>query len=130
MDASIVLVYGFDGPEVKKLRAACGKLGLRLRKVLPEEWDQPVGAFAGRGAFTDPAGAEQAVPGQMLVLCHVTERQLDALLSSLRTVRVGRDALKAVLTDTNARWSGRRLFDELTKEHAGFGKNEKEANEA
>ena len=118
METPTVLAYGFDGPAAKKLRGVCGKLGLRLRKILPEEHAQPVGAFAGRGKFSDTPETAGAVPGEMLVLCHVSERQLEGFLSGLRTARVGTAAVKAVLTDTNARWTGAQLYAELVKERA------------
>ncbi len=118
MGTATVLAYGFDGAGVKKLRGICGKLGLRLRRVLPEETGQPVGAFAGHGKFAEAPEPAAQVPGEMLVLCGVTDRQLDALLASLHTARVGQDALKAVLTGTNAQWTGRRLYDELQKERS------------
>lgn len=120
MGASTVLAYGFDGPAVKKLRGVCDKMGLRLRRVLPEETGRPVGSFVGRGK----APAEEASPetvGEMLVLCDVSERQLEVFLSSLRTARVGQNAPKAVLTDTNARWTGGQLYVELQKERAELG---------
>jgi len=117
MENPTVLAYGFTGPAAKKLRGVCEKLGLRLRRVLPEESARPVGSFVGKGKIPDVT-EEPSPVGEMLVLCGVSERQLEVFLSSLRTIRVGQDALKAVLTDTNARWSGAELYAELRKERA------------
>lgn len=119
MEMPTVLAYGFSGPEMKKIRGVCEKISLRLRKVQPEEVTQPVGAFVGRGKFLETSDTAEPV-GEMLVLCHVSERQLEVFLSGLRTVRVAGEALKAVLTDTNARWTGTRLYAELQKESAEF----------
>lgn len=129
METPTVLAYGFDGPATKKLRGVCGKLGLRLRKVLPEESAQPVGAFVGRGKFLDAPDANGESPGEMLVLCHTSERQLEGFLSGLRTVRVGISAVKAVLTDTNARWTGPQLYAELCKERAELEEKGSECHE-
>lgn len=117
MGSPTVLAYGFTSPAVKKLRGVCEKLGIRLRRVLPEESGRPVGGFVGREKLPHGEAAAEDT-GEMLVLCDVSERQLEALLSSLRTARVGQDALKAVLTDTNARWTGWELYQELQKERA------------
>ena len=117
MGTPTVLAYGFAGPSVKKLRGVCDKLGLRLRRVLPEEAGRSVGSFVGRGRPGDGETAPAEV-GEMLVLCDVSECQLEVQLSSLRTARVGQDALKAVFTDTNARWTGSELYEELQKERA------------
>lgn len=118
METATVLLYGFDDPAAKRIRQLCGKLGLRLRRVLPEEYTQPVGAFAGSGRFSETPAPADGPLGEMLVFCHVTERQLEGFLSGLRTARVGQNALKAVLTETNARWTGARLYGELRKERA------------
>lgn len=116
MDTPTILAYGFDARDAKALRSVCDRLGLRLRKVLPEEYDRSVGSFVGRGRSQSTDASGDPLPEPMLVLCHVTERQLEAFLSGLRTARVGQTALKAVLTDTNARWSGRQLCGELQAE--------------
>lgn len=120
MERATVILYGMTESERKKVKGVCRKLDVRLRNVLPEEAGQPVGAFAGAAAF-----AEQAEPwepeGPMLVFAGITDRQLERFLSDLRTARVGYTALKAVLTPTNAQWTGRQLYEELTKERESLG---------
>ena len=50
MGTPTVLAYGFAGPSVKKLRGVCDKLGLRLRRVLPEEAGRSVGWVVAGGS--------------------------------------------------------------------------------
>ena len=118
MGKSTVLAYGFGNSDAKKLKSLSEKWGLRLRRVVPEEYTQPIGAFTGRSAFLNAPEPVTGAIGEMLVLADVSERQLEAFLSGLHTIRVGTGALKAVLTETNARWTGERLYRELKEERA------------
>lgn len=120
MSKPTVLVYGFGSSDAKKLRSLGDKLGLRLRRILPEEYTQPIGAFTGRGAFLTTPEPAAGNMEEMLILADTTERQLEAFLSGLHTIRVGTGALKAVLTETNARWTGEQLCSELKKERTAI----------
>ena len=116
MSASTVILYGFAGPEGKKIKTLCARMGLRLRQVRPEEAGQPVGAFAGAAAFQETAESVE-MPGEMMVLAGLTDRQIEVFLSGLRTARVARGTLKAVLTPTNRSWTSAQLYQELCREH-------------
>ena len=115
MDAT-VLAFGFDAAELKGLKTLCARKSVRLRRVLPEEHGQSIGALCGAGRRRDCAAPGGALPGPMLVFAHFRDRQLDMFLSELRTARLGRDALKAVLTPANAQWDAAALYAELAKE--------------
>lgn len=120
MSKATLLAYGFDSKESKKLRTICEKLDIRLRRVQPEEYGVPIGAFVGAEKFPEhPETAE--VPGQMLLFAYVTDRQLDVFLSALRTARVGVGSLKAVLTANNSKWNAQQLYGELRREREELG---------
>ncbi len=119
MDAA-VLAYNFGGAELKRLKKLCTGKGTRCRAVAAEDFSQPIGVLCGvEKRIENPP----AVPmdEKILVLAHFTPRQLDALLTEMRTARVGLDALKAVLTPTNAKWSADKLCAELLKERDAAG---------
>ena len=111
-----VLAYGYDGREMRLLKAVCARLDVRPRRVDPAEYGRPVGSFFGLSPAGTAAPAAGELPGRMLVLAGFTGRQMDAFLSALRTARAG-DSLKAVLTEHNAAWTGPALFRELAEEH-------------
>jgi len=114
MDAAI-LAYNLEATELKKLKKICRGKGVRVRTVTPEDCAQPVGALCGVEKRTEASNG--AAPDEkMLVLAHLTGGQLDSLLSEIRTARIAPDALKAVLTPSNAKWSAVRLAEELKKE--------------
>ena len=115
MDAT-VLAFGFDAAELKGLKAACARKGVRLRTVLPADCGQSIGALCGAAKHQEAAAPEAALPGPMLVFAHFRDRQLDMFLSELQTARLGRTALKAVLTPTNAQWTAAALYAELARE--------------
>ena len=101
-----VLAYGYDGREMRLLKAVCARLDVRPRRVDPAEYGRPVGSFFG----LSPAGTAAPAAGEL------TGRQMDAFLSALRMARAG-DSLKAVLTEHNAAWTGPALYGELAEEH-------------
>ena len=115
MDAT-VLAFGLDAAELKGLKAACARKNVRLRKVLPEEYGQSIGALCGESPRREDAVPGCALPGAMLVFAHFREKQLDMFLSELRTARLGLGALKAVLTPTNAQWDAAALYAGLARE--------------
>ena len=115
MDAT-VLAFGFDAAELKGLKALCAKKSVRFRGVSPEDYGQSIGALCGAAKRSGDAAPGGALPGKMLVFAHFRDMQLDMFLSELRTARLGRDALKAMLTPTNAQWSPAALYAELSRE--------------
>lgn len=114
--AGMVMSFGLEPVENKKLKTLCEMLGLRLRKVLPEEYGQPVGSFAGVIPKTENPAPQPELSGKMLVFAFVSDRQLNVMLSSMKTARIAIGSYKAVLTETNALWNVPTLFAELCKE--------------
>ncbi len=114
-----VLAYGYEGKELKTLKGVCARMGLRLRRVDAAGYARPVGSFFAPSPRPEggPAGT---VPGRMVVLAHLTDRQLDAFLSAMNTARAG-TCLKAVLTEQNAAWTGPELYAELARERDALG---------
>lgn len=119
--AGTVISFGFTPAEQKKLKTVCDKVGVRLKKVTPMEYGQPIGSFVGLAEKGETTGTELPLDGQMLVFASVSDRQLDAILSGLRTVRVGIGSFKAMVTPTNASWTAYALLEELKKEREELG---------
>ena len=119
----VLLLYQIeDAARLKKLRAAARALQIRVKLVQPADYCQPIGHLAG---LPIPAAAQTAcppLPGEMAVLCGMTESVMDRLLYAMR--QMGTIACKAVLTPTNQDWSGMQLFLELRQEHAQMQQNQ------
>ena len=117
-----VLLYNISKDKLPKIQFILFKLGLRARRVSPEEYAQPIGYIAGLEGF-EPAEAAPGEPftGEMLVMAGLSSQQFSAFLNALRQNRCT-VALKAVLTDTNAAWDSQRLHRELSAEHEALQK--------
>ena len=117
-----VLLYNIGKEKLPKIKFILFKLGLSAREVSPAEFDRPIGYLAGLEGF-DAAETDAGEPfaGEMLVLCGLSSAQFSAFLNALRQNRCT-VALKAVLTETNARWSSVELHRELRREHDALQK--------
>ena len=111
---ALLLVFGYEGAELKKLKALCREKSIRMKNVDEAEAGQKLGALCSLREREEAASGE--APGQMLVFARFGDRQLDMLLAAIRTARLGADAVKAVLTPDNAAWRACDLYRELIKE--------------
>lgn len=124
-----VLLYGLSGKDkLKKIRFILFKLGISAQEIDPGRYDLPLGALVGLEGFPTELPAadagqvtDETAVGEMLVMCGLSSPQFSALLNALRQERVP-VALKAMLTETNAAWSSRRLYRELQAEHEALSK--------
>ncbi|MDD3165436.1 MAG: DUF3783 domain-containing protein [Oscillospiraceae bacterium] len=114
-----VLVYQMELQRLKKLKAAAKVIQIRVKKVPTVRYLHPVGREAGLD-LPEPRETYQGpeLPAEMIVLCNLSEGAQERLLAALR--QMGTVERKAVLTDTNSKWSGIRLFAELNREHLQF----------
>ena len=112
----------FNPPEretLLKIEMALFPLRVRLKKVSPEQYNQPLGVLAGvkdmppaEGVYT---GGE--LPGPPFVFCFLEGNRLDQALAALRQCGAGPFPYKAVLTPTNSRWTAPDCFEEIRREH-------------
>ena len=65
---------------------------------------------------------------EMLVICNLTDAQMDQMLAYFRKEGI-RIALKAALTPTNMSWSSIELHDELVREHEAVQRQIRERRE-
>ena len=149
----IVLAYNFTPERLKSLRTLCMMLKVQLRPVAAAEVETPVGLLAGllteaevaaqkklaaanlngtqnsaaanlNGAQNSAAANLPAVPKwELLFLCGFDQALLNRLLAAIRTSRLQKVELKAMLTPTNITWSGAKLLREISAEHAYMQKN-------
>ena len=113
-----VLLFNIRGDKLRKIRMLLFKLGLRCVVVAPEDFSRTLGALCGRAEDAPAVRADEApaFEGEMLVMDGLSPVQFHGLLDALRRERAA-VALKAVVTESNARWSAARLYCELSAEH-------------
>lgn len=140
-----VLYYNPEASsKVVKLKGVLVRMGIRIRNVTPEQFDETVGALAGISGFEkENQNKEQLVrnlqeqsqePSQdqkqdqnrkqhpmiqdeVLVMHGFTSRRIDELLAAFRKAGVAKVELKAIVTETNAHWTFYHLYEEIKEEH-------------
>ena len=111
----------FNPPEKEKLlkiEMALFPLHVRLKKISPEQYNQPLGVLAGIKDMTPVEGVYSGgeLPGTLFVFCFLEGNRLDQALAALRRCGAGPFPYKAVLTPTNSRWTAPDCFEEIRGE--------------
>lgn len=112
-----ILVYEMlDEGRKKKLRQIGKGLQVQVRHIRPEHYGVPLQQILQlpQDQWKIEA-ARQPLDAEMVVFCGLTDSLLERFLYELR--RMGTVEYKAVLTPTNAAWTGAALFAELEQEH-------------
>lgn len=120
MPRPTLLAFAVSDDRLSRLRFGCMKLGILVKPVPPEDYAQPLGALLGLKERADTA-PESGTVGEMLVMAAFDDALVNRFLAELRQMRVPPFRLKAMLTTTNAAWNARRLYAELSAEHAALG---------
>lgn len=120
MSRPTLLAFALSDDRLSRLRFCCLKLGVAVKPVAPEDYDQPLGALLGLQERADTPDADGSV-GEMLVMAGFDDALLNRFLAALRQLRMPPFRLKAMLTPTNVLWNARQLYAELSAEHAAMG---------
>lgn len=113
---------------IARLKAVLVRMGIRIKNITPDQAGQTVGYLAGIEGFEEQPSAEYPlVEDEILVMKNFSSRKIDELLMNLRRSGVSKIALKAVITDTNSKWSFYELYQELKKEHETMSGREEES---
>jgi len=120
-----LLLYNIPQKKKALLSVPAMCLGLKSVSVPAEAFSLPLGVILGGDAPAGlPAPSEEPFEGEMMVMCGLSDGELDRFLSELRRVRVN-IPLKAILTDTNRAWSAPQLFAELSAEREAIAAGRK-----
>lgn len=126
-----VLLYNFtDKERADKVKFIFVLMGIKIRSVRKEDYLQPVGALSGVADIsrTDAVYNGEGFDGEMLVICGLTDPQMDQMLAYFRREGI-RIPLKAALTPTNMHWNSLELHDELVREHEAVRRQMEEKKE-
>lgn len=126
-----VLLYNFtDKERADKVKFIFVLMGIKIRSVRKEDYLQPVGALSGVADIsrTDAVYDGEGFDGEMLVICGLTDPQMDQMLAYFRREGI-RIPLKAALTPANMHWNSLELHDELVREHEAVRRQMEEKKE-
>lgn len=110
-----VLMYNLPPASRTQVELLCRELGAAARNVEKPRQGLTLGALLGLLPEV-PGGPE--VPGQLLVMAYFDQDMLDAFLRGFRVRQIPPIPHKAMLTLTNTAWTGRELYDNISREMA------------
>ena len=115
MKETILLFNPPEKDRLLKLEMALFPLRVRLKKVAPSEYNQPLGVLAGIKEMTPAEGTYDGpeLPDTMLVFCFLDDSRLNQALAALRKCGAGPFPYKAILTPTNSEWTAPDCFAEI-----------------
>ena len=119
MKETILLFNPPEKDRLLKLEMALFPLRVRLKKVAPSEYNQPLGVLAGIKEMTPAEGTYDGpeLPDTMLVFCFLDDSRLNQALAALRKSGADPFPYKAILTPTNSAWTAPECFGEIRREH-------------
>ena len=133
---SVLYYHNGDAKSAGKVLSVFVRLGIRIRRVEPDQVMEKVGYLAGLPGYTPVNQGEEAaenpvpkIQESVLIMRNFSGGRLDYLLYNLRKSGVPPIPLKAVLTPSNAEWTFYQLYEELKEEHARMHAPRKEGNE-
>lgn len=121
-----LLCYVPDDKAAPGIGAICALLKIKYREVGSKALDERIGALvSGKPQSAEAHRAAEAVPDEVrsrehaepfVLFCGFSGATLDAFLAKTRKQKL-RLPLKAALTETNAGWTLRELYDAIRAEH-------------
>ena len=120
-----VLLYQVPLEKAKQLTSALAMMGVRTEQVAPGDIYQKVGYLAGADGCVWAEAPEvqdgdlsaEEFGGEILVMCGFSRMQFEMFMSFFKRKKISPVAIKAMLTDTNQRWTFARLIREVRTEH-------------
>ena len=115
-----VLMYNLSPASRTQVELLCRDLGAAARNVEKQRQGLTLGALV--GLLPEVPGGSQ-VPGEMLVMAYFDRDMLDAFLRGFRARQIPPIPHKAMLTLTNTAWTGRELYESISREMAAMEAN-------
>ena len=115
-----VLMYNLPPASRTQVELLCRELGAAARNVEKPRQGLTLGALV--GLLPEVPGGSQ-VPGEMLVMAYFDRDMLDDFLRGFRARQIPPIPHKAMLTLTNTAWTGRELYDNISREMAAMEAN-------
>lgn len=104
------------------------RMGIRIRNIAPDQAVQTVGYLAGLDGFEEQPVPEKIpdMDEEILVMLNFTSSRIDELLRQLKKAGIPKIELKAVVTETNCKWTFYKLYQEIKEEHDTLQKKKDE----
>jgi hypothetical protein len=116
----IVLLYNLDNTDKgRKVKFTLIRLGIRIKNISKEQYNQAVGALAGMKEHTlvDEDYTGEGFEEEMIVMKGLSSSRIDQMLLQFRKNDISKINLKAIITPSNQTWNSIQLYEEIKKEH-------------
>ena len=122
-----VLLFGLSPMEGMLVKNTLALQGIPVKMPDQTRYGQPIGSLAGGQLPVLPgrAAGKTALAEPVMVLCHLSEGEMDGVLAALQKAGLCRGVLKAVLTPVNQYWNAPMLAEELRRERAAMERQRK-----
>lgn len=119
MKETILLFNAPEKDRLLKIEMALFPLHIRLKRVEPSDYNQPLGYLAGVKDIAPAEGTYDGpeLPDTMFVFCSLSDNRLNQALAALRKSGAGPFPYKAILTPTTSAWTAPECFGEIRREH-------------
>ena len=114
-----LLLFHMDEGKASLIKTVCHGLDIRVVKIYQPQYGEKIGALAGIPiyAMTNRSYTGDGFTREMMVICGLTDKELDAFLLAYRNANIPPVWLKATLTPHNMDWSAAQLYQALVNEH-------------
>lgn len=116
MKSPVLLSFNVPVDKAARIRLLAMRLKVRLQTVTPQEQGQSLAALCGVEPPAEESAAQTPFTEEMLVMAFFSGELLNQFLQTYRQEKIPSISLKAMLTDTNLRWSACALWQELVQE--------------
>lgn len=120
-----VLYFAPDGTShTPLLKGVLAQMNIKVKNLTPERCAQRIGWLTGVEGVEKRELSENfqryapVLDEELMVMAGFTDGRLDELLENLKKAGVPKIRLKAIVTETNARWTVYQLYDQLKAESA------------
>lgn len=121
----MILLYNFTPERMRLVRRAAEPLGCTVRGIPQKDFTLSVGFLTGLTQQSDRKPTAESFNQEMLVISGLSGEGIDIFLAALKKCGAGYIPIKAVVTETNASWSGYELYHEIKKEHEAMSSSDK-----
>lgn len=112
-------LYQVDGSKKQQIGRLAAGMGIRVHRVLPADYLQPLGVLLGLPGFerTPLRYNGPLLPDEMMLMSDFDDTLLSRFLNAYRHASIPAIPLKAGVTPHNIFWNSLQLHQELEKEH-------------
>lgn len=117
MNTPMVYLYNLESDKGSKIKAMCLLQKIRVSTVKKEEYGLTLSVLTGKEGQPQLPREVTGFDDEMILMVNFTNAMVHTFLQEFRRKGIAPVALKAILTQSNAKWDSVQLHEELLREH-------------